>query len=498
MKSSELALAEEVMKYVNDPYGFIMFAFPWGKGVLQGYSGPDKWQTELLTKIKDVLEDDPFDGFTPVKVRQFAVTSGHGVGKSALSAMIMIWLISTRPMSKGVVTANTVSQLRSKTWAELKKWLNMSITGHWFDYYNSSNTLALRHHDFPNEWKVEGFTCKEENSESFAGLHESGSSPWYLFDEASGVPNKIWEVSDGGKTDGEPFHFVFGNPTRGTGRFYDCFNRLSHRWHTYKVDSRNSSITNKGYIEEMIEDWGEDSDYIRVRVRGEFPKASDFQLISSDWVQEATTRESFILPNEPLIIGVDVARGGNDYGVIQARRGNDARSYPKMKIPGKLIHDGTRFTDMIVAYCEEHNPTIVNVDGVGMGGFLHDRLKQLGIPSRDIVAHSKPIRTGKFKDKSAEMWYNMREWIKTGGCIKKHDQELINQLEAREYLHDDMDRLVLQSKKDMKKAGLHSPDDADALALTFATPIATSQLKTSLLPKRKKARIKTYSRINRR
>ena len=168
--------------------------------------------------------------------------------------------MSTRPDSKGVVTANTGDQLKTKTMSEVSKWRSRCITGHWFQM----NAMSIVHRAYPDSWRVDAQTCREENSEAFAGLHAADSTPWYLFDEASAIPEKIWEVAKGGLTDGEPMHICFGNPTRNNGSFYECFRKNSHRWITRQIDSRKAKMTNKRLIEQWIEDFGEDSDFVRV------------------------------------------------------------------------------------------------------------------------------------------------------------------------------------------------------------------------------------------
>lgn len=493
MDSIQTLQAKEVAKYYNDPLGYVLWAFPWGAGELEGREGPDVWQRELLSRVKVEVDADPFDGINKTSPRQFAVTSGHGVGKSALTAWITLWLMSTRPMSKGVITANTRAQLSNRTWAELKKWKNLCIIGDWFHYYNSSSQMALRHVDYPVEWKVDGVPFQKDNSEGFAGLHNAGSSPWYIFDEASAIPHEIWVVANGGKTDGEPFHFVFGNPTRSTGDFYDCFTKNKHRWNTYKVDSRKSMMTNHELIAEWAEDWGEDSDDFKVRVKGEFPSSSDLQLISTLSVDESAKREVFVFPDEPLICGIDVARGGDDFGVIQFRKGNDARSYKKYMFPGALIADTTRFISKIVDVCNELHPEIINVDNGAMGGPVKDRLCELGFKAYDVGFGNRAIRTGKYANKSAEMWYNMKVWLLSGGCIKPNDYELREELTSREFTHDNKDRILLEKKDLMKKRMGRSPDSADALGLTFATPYRKANF-DKMKSVSKKARVRTYNK----
>lgn len=463
----DLEIAEEAADFYADPLGFVMWAFDWGHGELEHQTGPDVWQTDMLLSVAQAIVTEPFDGHTPTHPRQFAVSSGHGIGKSAYTAWILLWLLTTRPGCKGIVTANTSDQLRTKTWAELSKWRNLCVTGHWFEYSNSRGNMCMYHRSDPENWRVDAQTCREENSEAFAGLHAAHSSPFYIFDEASNVPEKIWEVAEGGKTDGEPFHFVFGNPTRKTGGFFECFHKQAHRWNTFRVDSRNAKMTNKEQIAKWQEDWGEDSDFFRVRVRGEFPRASDMQFIPHDIVTMAAKKDPQSLDDDPLVCGIDVARGGADDNMIQFRKGQDAKSFKSYRIPGEHTRDTSRFVALVSDILTRLKPDIVTIDATGIGGPLGDRLRQMGFDVYDIHFGEKALNSGQFRNRAAEMWYRMRQWLLAGGAIKDHP-DLRDQLTGRLFDHDDKDRLVLERKKDMRKRGLGSPDWADALALTFA------------------------------
>ena len=173
-----------------------------------------------------------------------AVSSGHGIGKSAITGWIVTWIMCTRPFSQGTVTANTFQQLDTKTWSQIRKWMKLSVASHWF----TIGASKIYHNDYPESWFCSAQTCREENSEAFAGQHAANSTSFYINDEASAIPDIIFEVQDGGLTDGEPMQFNFGNPTRNTGRFRECWRKFRHRWKTYKVDSRDVQITNKEYL----------------------------------------------------------------------------------------------------------------------------------------------------------------------------------------------------------------------------------------------------------
>lgn len=484
----DIELAKDLAAFYDDPLGFVMYAFPWDTDpALQVVRlpaeyrmqygcdfGPDLWACQMLEHIGQEVRARGFDGVHPVDPIQEAVSSGHGIGKSAMSAWLTWWIVSTRPHSKGVVTANTGPQLESKTWAGVAAWGAKCITRHWFNVSTGKGAMRLTHKQFPDSWRVDAQTCREENSESFAGLHAANSTPWYLFDEASAIPDKIWEVAEGGKTDGEPMHFVFGNPTRNTGAFADCFGKNRHRWNTRQIDSRDVAITNKKLLQEWVDDYGEDSDFVKVRVRGVFPNASSTQFIARNLVDDAARR---VLPDaigdttgRTACIGVDVARFGGDTSVIRTRIGRDARSIAPKRFKGL---DTMQLAARVVEHVQYLRGlalrVVVFVDGGGVGGGVVDRLRQLGVDVIEVQFGGAARDARKYLNRRAEIWGAMRDWLAVG-CIER-DETLATDLTSVEYQFTLKDQIQLERKEDMKKRGLASPDDGDALALTFAEPV---------------------------
>lgn len=460
----DLVLADECSKYYANPLGWVLWAFDWGYGALEGFDGPDEWQRDNLIKLGEEIKDRNFDGFTPTDAIKFATASGHGIGKSAYTAWITLFILSTRPNSRGVITANTGDQLRTKTWAELTKWNNLCIVGHWFEV----NSMSIHHRSNAKNWRADAQTCREENSEAFAGLHASDSTPFYIFDEAGGIPPKIWEVASGGLTDGEPMWFAFGNPTDRNSEFYNCFHSQKHRWITKSIDSRDAKMTNKSYLQEQIDDFGEDSDRVRVRVRGLFPRGGNIQFIPSDIVQEARARgPGRYLGDDPLICGIDLARGGDDDCMIQFRRGKDAKSEKTYRIPGESSRDSMKVVAKVTMVLDRHKPDVTFLDVGSMGGPIGDRLRELGYHVIDVGFGWKASNEKLYADKVTEMAYRAKEWLFNGGAIHD-DNDLDEELTNREYGYDKHDRTQLESKKDMKKRIGKSPDWADALYLTFA------------------------------
>ncbi|MFN3612781.1 MAG: terminase, partial [Tepidimonas sp.] len=242
----------------------------------------EDWQAKILRDMGEhIRENATLSGIgLDMDVWRSATTSGHGVGKSALVAWIIYFLMSTRRDTRGVVTANTQNQLEGKTWPELAKWHNLAINKHWFTWTATQFYFSQYDEDRRKNYMVEALTVSEQKTEAFAGLHNEGKTVFAVFDEASGIFPKIWEVVDGALTDGDAFFFAFGNPTRPDGEFADCFDKHKHMYHLYEVDSRSVSHTNKKALQDIIEKYGADSDEARIRVYGKFPRMSYNGFIS--------------------------------------------------------------------------------------------------------------------------------------------------------------------------------------------------------------------------
>jgi hypothetical protein len=472
----ELELASFLEEVRDRPLRFVQLGFPWGnpKYELAKHAGPDGWQVGVLQDIERGLASGAVSASEAI---QIAVASGHGVGKSALVSWLILWAISTFVDTKGIVTANTEVQLRTKTWSELAKWHRLFIAKHWFEY--SATALASSDARHEKTWRIDAVPWSERNTEAFAGLHNQGKRVLALFDEASSIPDVIWETTEGALTDSETqiLWAVFGNPTRNTGRFRECFGRFRHRWLTRQIDSRTAKLTNKEQIARWVADYGEDSDFVRVRVRGVFPRAGSMQFISSAIAEAAARREAAYSRLDPCVMGVDVARFGDDESVIVVRRGRDARSVPWVKLRGV---DTMELAARVVDLAREHKPDAIFVDGGGVGGGVVDRLRYLHQPVTEVQFGGKADRGGNFgdddafvyADKGAEMWGSMREWLQ-GGMIPD-DPVLLAQLTGREYgyvLRDGRDAIKLETKADMKKRGMDSPDLGDALCLSLAYPV---------------------------
>jgi hypothetical protein len=494
----EAALAAAVAAYVNDPLGFVYFAYPWGvrNGPLEDFDGPDGWQHELLEEIGREVRNRGFDGLNAVLPLRQAVSSGHGIGKSTASAWIAGWILSTRPHSVGTVTANTWPQLASKTWPTILRWMKMSINAHWFEL--GAQKICAK--ASPESWFVSAQTCRRENSEAFHGQHAARSTSWYLFDEASAVPDEIWAAAEGGLTDGEPMIFAWGNPTRNSGKFHRIvFGSERERWKQRVIDSRNCRFTNKTLIQEWIDDYGEDSDFVRVRVRGVAPRAGELQFIDQERVWNAQQRAASSFPDDPLIAGFDVAgrvgmfqmpaavgepagarresHGSGAWNVIAFRRGLDARSIPAIRISGEMTRDRSAMLAKLTEILSDRRPdrkvAMMFVDSA-FGAPYVERLRAMGFDNVREINFGGPSPDRHQANMRAYMWHRMKEWLDKGAIPS--DVVLEADLTGPGFHLNRSEQLVLEAKEQMVKRGVASPDFGDALALTFAASVPPASM----------------------
>lgn len=467
LANPELELMNDMGDMTHEPLGFAEYAYPWGEAAIEGSSGPRPWQKAVLEHIQKHLQKTPHE---PCRV---AVASGHGVGKSALISMVVNWGLSTCEDTKIIITANTATQLSTKTVPEVQKWFRLAINAHWWEIKATSITVRDTEHE--RLWRADFIPWSENNTEAFQGLHNKGKRIVLIFDEASAISDRIWEVAEGALTDEdtEIVWLAFGNPTQNTGRFRECFGRFKHRWQTFQIDSRNVEGTNKQEIEKWIADYGEDSDFVRVRVRGEFPRAGSSQFIPSDVVAACRKYMATGYESLPKILSCDVARFGDDQTVIGWRQGR------KAVILGKYRGKDTVWTaEQVIRFMESEEPdaTVIDADGIGAG--VIDHITHRGFHKRLFEFHggTQANDGSAYFNRRAECWGALREWLRSGAEIPD-DPELEADLTGPEYGFSSKQQIQLERKEDMKKRGLASPDCGDMLAMTFAVKVAAPKPK---------------------
>ena len=468
-------LLEWLASVADDPLAFCLGAFPWGEpGTVLADHVLDPWQIWVLCALRDRL-------LNVNEAIQIAVASGHGIGKSALVAIIILWAFTTYPDTLGIVTANTETQLKTKTWAAVGKWFNLCFFAR---EHFTLNATSLTSKDPSRErtWRIDMIPWSEKNPEAFAGMHNEGKRVLVIFDEASAINDMIWETAEGALTDDNTqiMWIAFGNPTRNSGRFKECFEGGKHAefWLTKQIDSRTVAITNKERFAKWIKAYGADSDFVRVRVLGQFPRIGEMEFFSAADIDAAMApdREVFVDAFTPLAIGVDVARFGSNNSVIFPRKGRDARSIPREVFNGLST---TELANRVHSTYNTLRPDGIFIDGGGVGGGVVDQVRNQRLYCIEVQFGGKDDITGivfdnageSYANKRAAMYGAARAWLKSG--MLPIDPDLRTAMLAIRYTFNKQDEIQLVSKEDIMEdnPGIIM-DDLDAFVLTFAGPLA--------------------------
>lgn len=449
-----------------------MWAFPWGEpGTdLEGEDGPDEWQRKGLTYIGDQLRAGGDLG----AIVRFAVRSGHGIGKSAFSSWVILWAISTHEYTRGVVTAMTDTQLRQKTWAELARWHAKFIAKHLFRL--TATSYKSRDDTEAQEWRIDAVPWSETNPDAFQGMHNKRRRLLILFDEAAGIHDEIWRVARGALTDENTqiIWVALGNPTTTTGEFYDIFTDKGKRagWRmALTVDSRTSKFSNKVELKLWLDEYGEDSDFFRVRVRGLPPRAGMSNFIGPEAVRSA--RDRVLRYNDyaayPIVMAVDPAEFGDNDSVVTVRQG--PKVHKQYKFSGL---DGIDLASRVVDIRMKEWATCgwVGVESTGIGAACCGALRRVpGFPLIEINPAMPAGDDNTYCNVRAEAWGRMRDAMATAQW--PDDDRLQEEACSVNYGYDGKMRYQLESKKDMRRRGVSSPDCADSLALTYVADTIT-------------------------
>ena len=458
----------------DDPEAFVLFCFPWGQKntPLEKFSGPRAWQRELLRDLKAHIKKN--NGALTMDTLRSAIASGRGIGKSAMVSWLILWMLSTRIGSSVVVSANSEAQLRSVTWGELAKWSAMLINSHWWEISATKLVPAVWLTELVERdlklgtryWAAEGKLWSAENPDSYAGVHNH-QGMMLIFDEASGIPDPIWSVGSGFFTENIPdrYWMAFSNPRRNTGYFFECFNAKREFWTTKQVDARTVEDTDKAVYEQIIAEYGKDSSEARIEVYGEFPTEGEDQFISPQLVDDAFARDKYKDETAPRVMGIDPARGGADSTVIVVRQGRDLLSI-------KRYHgeDTMAIVGRVIDAMEEFKPTMTVIDEGGLGYGILDRLNEQRYKVRGVNFGWKAKNSIMYGNKRAEIWGTMKDWLKSASISQ--DRQLKADLTGPTKKPNSAGTIFLEGKKEMRARGLASPDAADALAVTFAFPVA--------------------------
>lgn len=409
---------------------------------------PQKWQREALEGI--------------VKHNRLSIRSGHAVGKTTFLSWTILWWLCTHYPCKIAATANSASQLEQILWPEIQKWYQRMPQGFQDELEFRSDKITLK--NAPDSFCVSR-TSRRENPEALQGFH----SPNMLFiiDEASGVPDIIFEVAQGAMSTPGAKTIMVGNPNRSTGYFYDSFERNINSWKTMTVSCLDADTVDPQYVEDMKQQYGEDSNIYRVRVLGLPPETDDNAIMGRALVEAAINRD--VEPTHVMPVwGIDIARMGSDRCALCKRTGN-VITEPIKHWGGK---DLMQTVGIIMAEYDstpyKNRPSEILIDSIGLGAGVVDRLVELDLPARGINVAESSSMSDRYMRLRDELWFKCREWLEQKDvCIPDQD-ELITELTAVQYEILSSGKFKVESKDQMKKRGFRSPDIADALMLTFA------------------------------
>ena len=382
----------------------------------------------------------------------------------------MLWYMLTRVPVKVVVTAPTASQLFDALFGECRRWAKLlpPAVGELLEI--KSDRIELK--ASPEEAFISARTSRAEQPDALQGIH--AEFVLLVVDEAPGVSEAVFESAGGSMSGHNATTLLLGNPTRTQGYFYDTFHRLSSEWKNLHVSCVDSPRVSHEYVAEMASRYGEGSNAYRVRVLGEFPLADDDTMISLELAQAAVDRDVIQNPDAPILWGLDVARFGTDSSALCKRQANLVlepiktwRNLDLMSLTGAVLHEWES-TDF------KERPAEILVDSIGLGAGVVDRLRELKVPARGINVGESPAIKGQYMNLRAELWGKAKGWLEKRDCKLPRDEQLVNELSSPRYSFMSNGKLKLESKDDMKRRGIASPDRADAFVLTFASDAATA------------------------
>ena len=421
---------------------------------------PDHWQIKVLRAYGR-------------RERKISIRSCHGPGKTAVAAWICAHQLLTRYPQKTAITAPTGGQLYDALFAEIKKWLKRCPPQLLELFDLKSDRIELK--AAPEESFLTARTARPENPEALQGIH----SDWVLLvvDEASGVHEKIYESAVGSMSGDNATTLLLSNPVRTSGLFFDTHNRLKDEWFTIHVSHQDSERVTAKFVQEVASQYGGESNAFRIRCLGEFPRSDQDTVIPFELVEAAHARDVKPPFNAPIVWGVDVARFGGDRSTLCKRQANIVtepmkwwRDLDTMQLCGRIKAEW----DMDIG----QRPLSILVDVIGYGAGVVDRLRELGLPVRGINVSESPALGDRFLNLRAELWFKARDWFQKRDCwLPKEtadDEGLSRELVAVKYkVRDSSGKVQVESKQEMKKRGLASPDFADGFVLTFAEDAAT-------------------------
>lgn len=437
IKSSEEGFRYFIEVYRNNPVEFV-------EDVLK--ATPLQWQRDFLNAVAR-------------GERRISVRAGHGVGKSTACSWALIWFMLTRYPQKSVLTAPTAGQLFDALFSEVKHWINKLPEALREQIEVFSDRIV--HKQAPESSFMSARTSSADRPEALAGVHSE--HVLLICDEASAIPEPVFESAAGSMSGHSATTILIGNPTRNTGLFFRTHHQLSSDWYTMHVSCLDIPLVSEDFVAQIKATYGENSNAFRVRVLGEFSLREDDVLIAAELVDSAMVRDVVLDRMEPIVYGVDVARFGDDRTVLIKRQGQvvvEVKSWSGadlMETVGRIINEAN--TD---------KPATIMVDSIGLGAGVADRLREQGYNVMDVnVSESSAMnpQAARLRD---ELWLAVRDWLNLRTCKLPKNDELRAELCSPTYTFTSTGKIKVEGKSELKRRGLRSPDLADALCLTFA------------------------------
>tara|TARA_B100000965_G_scaffold406858_1_gene449872 strand:- start:5327 stop:6733 length:1407 start_codon:yes stop_codon:yes gene_type:complete len=437
----------------------------------------ETYQNDPVRFVQEILGVEPFDYQAEFlrevasPTRRLSVRSGHGTGKSTTASWAMLWFLMLKFPCKVVVTAPTSSQLFDAMFSELKRWIG-ELPRELQELLNvKSDRVELV--AAPAEAFISCRTARAENAgEALAGVHSD--NVLLVIDEASGVPEVVFEASAGSLSSTNATVLMLSNPTRSSGTFFESHNRMRKSWWTRRWSCQDSPLVAPEFIDEMRDRYGENSSAFMVRVMGEFPLADDDTIIPFHLVEAAQHRDIEESPETPMVWALDVSRYGGDKTALCKRRGSvvtELRSWGGLDLMQTVGRVKAEY-DALEPFEQDHLE--IMIDSVGMGAGCFDRLSELGLPVRAINVSESPSMKETYLNLRAELWFKTKAWLENRSCKIPKNNQLLSELTSLRYTFTSSGKIKAESKQDLKKRGFNSPDLADSLALTFSGEGATA------------------------
>ena len=402
--------------------------------------------------------------------RKISIRSGHGTGKSTAASWAMLWYFLMHYPNKVVVTAPTSSQLFDALFAELKRWINELPVQ--LQQMLNVKSDRVEHTSASSEMFISARTSRAETPEALAGVHSE--HVMLVVDEASGVPEQVFEAAAGSMSGHNATTIMLSNPTRSSGTFFESQTRMADSWWTRRWSCVDSPLVSDEFVEEMRERYGEESNAYRIRVLGEFPLADDDTIIPYHLVENAIHRDVQIdEENTSVVWGLDVARFGTDKTALCKRQGPVVseimawQGLDLMQTVGRVVAE-------YEALPPSRQPSQILVDSIGVGSGVVDRLRELGLPVRGVNVAEAPSMGDTYLNLRSELWFKTKGWLEDRSCKLPKNEKLIAELSSIRYSFTSSGKMKAESKDEMRKRGLTSPDLADALCLTMASDAATA------------------------